>query len=100
MRSSTSTTEETLRAPLKAGDVVGQISATYKAPGDEDAKILGSCNLVVTSDVDRSDFLYALSRIESFTKSRGFIAAVIFAVIATVAVVLFNARRRKTRGPY
>ncbi|MBQ7670728.1 MAG: D-alanyl-D-alanine carboxypeptidase [Clostridia bacterium] len=95
-----STTEETLRAPLKAGDVVGQISATYKAPGDEDARILGSCNLVVTSDVDRSDFLYALNRIENFTKSRGFIAAVIFAVLATVAVILFNARRRKTRGPY
>ena len=29
-----------------------------------------------------------------------FIAAVIFAVVAAIAVVLFNARRRKTRGPY
>lgn len=94
------TTEETLRAPLKAGDVVGQISATYKAPGEENARVLGSCNLVVTSDVDRSDFLFALNRIENFTKSRGFIAAVIFAVLLSVGVVLFNARRRKTRGPY
>ena len=79
---------------------MGQISATYKAPGETDAKILASCNLVVTSDVERSDFLYLLNRIENFTKSRGFIAAVIFAVVASVGVVLFNARRRKTRGPY
>ena len=54
----------------------------------------------MTSDVERSDFLWTLNRIENFTKSRGFIAAVIFAVVAAVAVVLFNARRRKTRGPY
>lgn len=94
------TTEESLNAPLKAGEVVGQISATYTPPGEEEAKVLGSCNLVVTSDVERSDFLYTLNRIENFTKSRGFIAAVIFAVIVSVGVVLFNARRRKTRGPY
>ncbi len=95
-----STTEETLRAPLSAGDVVGQISATYTPKGSDDARVLASCNLVVTSDVERSDFLWTLNRIENFTKSRGFIAAVIFAVIAGVAVILFNARRRRTRGPY
>ena len=95
-----STKEESLKAPLKAGQVVGQISATYKAPGEADAKILASCNLVVTSDVEGSDFLTLLDRIESFAKSRGFIAAVIFAVIVSVAVVFINARRKKTRGPY
>ncbi|MBR6918439.1 MAG: D-alanyl-D-alanine carboxypeptidase [Clostridia bacterium] len=94
------TVEETLTAPLKAGQTVGQISATYKAPGETEAKVLASCNLVVTSDVDRSDFLYALNRIENFTKSRGFIAAAIFAVIVSAGVILFNARRRKTRGTY
>ena len=94
------TTEETLRAPLSAGQVVGQISATYREPGGSEARVLASCNLVVTSDVERSDFLWTLNRIENFTKSRGFIAAVIFAVVAAIAVVLFNARRRKTRGPY
>ncbi len=80
--------------------MVGQISATYKAPGEADAKVLASCNLVVTSDVEGSDFLTLLDRIESFAKSRGFIAAVIFAVIVSVAVVFINARRKKTRGPY
>jgi len=94
------TTEETLNAPLTAGEVVGQISATYKEPGAEDAKVLGSCNLVVTSDVERSDFLYTLNRIENFTKSRGFIAAALFALVVSIGVILFNARRRKTRGPY
>ena len=95
-----STTEETLKAPLKAGQVVGQISATYKKGDDAEAKILASCNLVVTSDVEKNDFLSVLDRIQNFTKSRGFIAAVIFALVLSVGVVLFNARRKKTRGPY
>ena len=95
-----STKEETLKAPLKAGQVVGQISATYKAPGEEDAKVLASCNLVVTSDVEGSDFLSVLDRIENFAKSRGFIAAVIFAAVVSIVVVFVNARRKKTRGPY
>ncbi len=95
-----STKEESLKAPLKAGQVVGQISATYKAPGEDEAKVLASCNLVVTSDVEGSDFLTVLDRIESFAKSRGFIAAVIFAAVVSVVVVFVNARRKKTRGPY
>ena len=95
-----STKEESLKAPLKAGQVVGQISATYKAPGEDDAQVLASCNLVVTSDVEGSDFLTVLDRIESFAKSRGFIAAVIFAAVVSIIVVFVNARRKKTRGPY
>ena len=95
-----STKEESLKAPLKAGQVVGQISATYKGPEDAEAKVLASCNLVVTSDVEGSDFLSLLDRIENFAKSRGFIAALIFAAVVSIVVVFVNARRKKTRGPY
>ncbi len=95
-----STYEETLEAPLKTGQVVGQISAVYKENEESEARILGTCSLIVTADVERSDFLYTLNRIEKFTKRPGFIAALIFAVIASAAVILFNERRRKTRGPY
>lgn len=88
------TDDEELRAPLKAGDEVGNISAYYKG------ELRGSCKLVVTSDVEKSDFISTLDRIQKFTKSAGFIAAVIFAAVLSVAVILFNARRKKTRGPY
>ncbi|MBQ7714656.1 MAG: D-alanyl-D-alanine carboxypeptidase [Clostridia bacterium] len=94
------TKNETLEAPLKTGDPVGQISAVYKGSEDSEAKILGTCDLVATADVERSDFLYTLNRIEEFTKKPGFIAAIIFGVIASAIVILLNARMRKTRGPY
>ena len=95
-----STKDETLKAPLKAGQVVGQISATYKAPGEEESKVLASCNLVVTSDVEGSEFLAVLDRIEKFTKSVGFIAGVVFAVIVAVIIVLFKARRKKSASNF
>lgn len=84
-----STYEESLDAPITAGQVVGQISATYNE------EVLGTCDLVVTSDVERSEFLYNLSKIEKLTKSKGFIASVIAAILITVGVVFFNAYRRK-----
>lgn len=87
-----STFEESLNAPVTEGQVVGQISATYNG------EVLGTSDLVVTSDVERSEFLYNLHKIETLTKSRGFIAAIITAVIITTGVIFFNAYRRKNRG--
>ena len=86
--------EEELEAPVKAGDVVGQIAAI------RNGEVLGKSDLIVTSDVERSDFLYSLSRIEKFTKSTGFIAALISAVIISVAVILFTAYKRKNPNRY
>lgn len=86
--------EQELQAPVSAGEIAGQISAVYNG------ETIGACNLVVTSDVERSEFLYTLKRIENLTKSKGFIAAVISAVLITVGVVFFNAYRRKNTGIY
>lgn len=86
------TFEETLRAPVRAGQVVGKISAS------RGGEVLGTCDLVVTSDVERSEFLYNLNRIEEFTSSRGFIAAVVCAVLISIGVVLFNSFKRKNRS--
>ena len=88
------TTEESLEAPVSKGQVVGKVSAVY------DGNIIASGDLVVTSDVESSDFLYQLSRIEKLTKSKGFIAAVISAIVLSISVVLFNAYRRKNRGVF
>ncbi len=89
-----STFEESLDAPVTAGQVVGQISATYK---DE---VLGTCDLVVTSDIERSEFLYNLNKIEKLTKSKGFIATLVAAALITTGVIFFNAYRRKNTGFY
>ncbi len=88
------TTEEELEAPLKEGQVVGRVSAS------RNGVVLGTSDLVVTSDVDRSDFLYTLDQIERFTKSGGFIAGVIMAIVLAVAVIFVNAYRRKSRNVY
>lgn len=87
-----STFEESLNAPVSKGQVVGQISATYKE------EVLGTCDLIATSDVERSEFLYNLNKIENITKSKGFIAAIVSAVLITAGVVFFNAYRRKNNG--
>ncbi len=86
------TADESLQAPVKKGQSVGKVSAVYKG------NIIASCDLVVTSDVESSEFLYQLNKIEKFTRSKGFIAAVICALILSAGVVLFNAYRRKNRG--
>ena len=86
--------EQELQAPVSAGEVAGQISAVYNG------ETIGACDLVVTSDVERSDFLYTLNRIEKLTTSKGFIAAVVSAVIISVGVIFFNAYRRKNTGIY
>lgn len=88
------TTEESLQAPVTKGQVVGTVSAVY------DGNIIASGDLVVTSDVESSEFLYQLNRIEKLTKSKGFIAAIISAVVLSISVVLFNAYRKKNRNVF
>lgn len=89
----TTTLLESLAAPVAQGDVVGTVTVTY---GDE---ILGSADLVTTGAVDRSEFLYVLSQIEEFTRSKFFIVTIITAVVLTLAYVFSQAfvRGRKNR---
>ena len=79
---------ETLAAPVKSGDIAGQVTVMYN---DE---ILGTVDLITTADISRSEFLYMLSQIEEFTKSKGFIAFAVSAVVLSVGYVLIQAFRR------
>ena len=83
---------ESLAAPVKAGDVVGTVTVT------KDGEIVGTADLVASSDVERSEFLYTLSQIESFTKSRFFIATAISAVILALVYVFGKAFIRGRRN--
>lgn len=88
-----------LEAPVTEGQVVGFITVKY---GDE---ILGTVDLITTDKVERSEFLYTLQRLKSFTSQRWFIASVIVLVLLTTAYIFViasvrdkrNRRRRRRR---
>ena len=58
-------------------------------------RILGSCTLVTTSSVARSEFLYFLARVRQFSQSRFFIATVVAAVVLSIVYVLLKAHWRE-----
>lgn len=82
---------ESVSAPIKRGDVLGQARILYE---DEE---IGRVELIASSDVPRSEFLYALERISRFTSSRFFIASVIAAIVLTIGYVLLQAHLRQRR---
>lgn len=93
------TKEESLRAPVKKGTVIGAVTVRYNG------ETIGSADLVAAADVERSDFLYMLSRIKSFTGTKFFIVAIVsFVVLFGVYLVVEAtkeeraARRKHTAG--
>ena len=93
IRYSYNTYTDSLDAPVEAGAEVGMITVLY---GDE---ILGSCPLVTTSGVARSEFLYFLSSVKSFSEGRFFRATAISIVVLSILYVIIKAgwRERKLR---
>ncbi|MBO5670967.1 MAG: D-alanyl-D-alanine carboxypeptidase [Clostridia bacterium] len=85
------TYDESLTAPVEAGQVCGIVTVTA---GDE---ILGSADLIATSSVTRSEFLFFLERIKGFTSSRFFRATIVFVILFSIAYVLISAHRREQR---
>ncbi|MBQ2377215.1 MAG: D-alanyl-D-alanine carboxypeptidase [Clostridia bacterium] len=81
-----------LEAPVVEGQVVGFISVKY---GDE---VLGTVNLITTDKVERSEFLYTLQQLKSFTSQRWFIASMIVLVLLTVAYIFVVASVRGRHG--
>ena len=78
IRYSYNTYEDAMDAPIATGEEAGTITVLM---GD---RILGSCTLVTTSSVARSEFLYFLARVRVFSQSRFFIATVIAAAAAAL----------------
>ena len=91
---SSTTNAESLQAPVKKGQLAGRVTVLYN--GDP----IGTSDLISTADVERSDMLFGLYKISEFTKSKFFIATLVFIVIFSVAYVFGKAfilgqRRRK-----
>ncbi len=96
IRCSYNTYEDSLDAPVTGGQEVGSITVLY---GDT---ILGSCSLITTSSVTRSEFLYFLARVKNFTDSRLFRGTIAGIVFFSIAYVLITAavREKKLRRSY
>ena len=91
IRLSYNTFDESLTAPVEAGQVCGTVTVTY---GEE---ILGTSDLIATVSVTRSEFLFMLERIKAFTASRFFKATIVFAVVFSIAYVLIQAHLREKK---
>lgn len=88
------TVEESVAAPVQAGDVLGKLTVSYEGK-------TWQLDLVASSDADRSTVLYILDRITGFFASTAFkiiVAAIVaLIVILVVYVILVNRRRAKRR---
>ena len=88
------TVEESVAAPVQAGDVLGKLTVSYEGK-------TWQLDLVASSDAARSTVLYILDRITGFFARTAFkiIVASIVAliVILVVYVILVNRRRAKRR---
>lgn len=89
IRYSYNTYADTMDAPIATGEEAGTITVLM---GE---RILGSCTLVTTSSVARSEFLYFLARVRQFSQSRFFIATVVAAVVLSTVYVLLKAHWRE-----
>ena len=88
------TVEESVAAPVQAGDVLGKLTVSYEGK-------TWQLDLVASSDAARSTVLYILDRITGFFASTAFkiiVASVVaLIVILVVYVILVNRRRAKRR---
>lgn len=88
------TVEESVAAPVQAGDVLGKLTVSYEGK-------TWQLDLVASSDATRSTVLYILDRITGFFASTAFkiiVAAIVaLIVILVVYVILVNRRRAKRR---
>lgn len=99
IRYSYNTYADSLDAPVEAGQEAGTITVLY---GDE---ILGSCPLITTSSITRSEFLYFLAQVQAFSEGRFFRGTLISIVVLSILYVLIKAgwrekKLRRARGEW
>lgn len=91
VRCSYNTFADSLDAPVEAGENAGTITVLY---GDT---ILGTCPLITTSSISRSEFLSFLARVKEFTKSRFFIGMIVSIIVISIAYVFAKAAIREKK---
>lgn len=87
--------EDKLVAPIAKGDHLGDLVLSY---GDD---IIGTAKLLANTDVELSNVLYGLARVDAIVSTRWFKASVIiflilFSFYITIALIRSSRRNRKT----
>lgn len=84
-----------VEAPVKDGQVLGSVTISY------DGQEYGTLNLVARNDVDRSELLYRLDRIQKFFDQlwvRILLVALLVLILALVLRFMVFGRRRRKYG--
>ncbi len=76
-----------LKAPLRSGDIVGELVVSY------DGKILASVFLEVRKDVDKNTFLYILELMRGYVGGRAFIISVFCFAIMMLSYYVITKRK-------
>ena len=87
------TVEESVAAPVQAGDVLGKLTVSYEGK-------TWQLDLVASSDAARSTVLYILDRITGFFASTAFkiiVASIVALIVILVVYVILVTRRRAKR---
>lgn len=91
IRYSYNTYSDSLDAPVEKGKEAGTITVLY---GDT---ILGSCSLVTTTSITRSEFLHFLGQVKDFTRGRFFRGMIIGIVVLSILYALIQAALREKK---
>lgn len=88
--------QESIEAPVKKGQVLGKVTVSYQG------KTYGTLDLVAVSDVERSEFLYRLDRIQKFFSQTWvrlvILLVIVLALVLAVRFLFFGRRRRNSRS--
>lgn len=90
--------EETVNAPIRAGDVLGVVTVSY------DGVLLANVDLCAAEDVEQSEFLAGMARISEYTSDRRFWLsggyALLLLLIYFVLLPYLRKRRNRKRAKY
>ena len=82
-----------LRAPLKAGDVIGKVKI-YS--GNE---VVGECDVYITEDCEVNAVMQVINTIGDYTKSRAFLATIVcFAILLPIVLVSQSRKNSRRKG--
>lgn len=83
-----------LRAPLKAGDVIG------KARVYSGSDVVGECDVYITEDCEVNAVMEVINAIGDYTKSRAFLATIVCFAVLLPIVLISKARKNSRRKGY
>ena len=83
-----------LRAPLKAGDIVGKVRV-YAG-----SEVVGECDVYVTEDCDVNAVMQVINAIGDYTKSRAFLATIVCFAVLLPIVLVSRVRKNSRRKGY